>query len=111
MDDKSNVKACFFFLILFLYNEKGSNHRNNSLTLKCAVLIQYEFSALRFLPVKCEKIVKLFFICYFIYCRYFYFFFLRKILKALQHSTRKHLDLGPRGRTRARDDSIGHPFF
>lgn len=109
MDDKSNVKACFFFLILFLYNEKGSNHRNNSLTLKCAVLIQYEFSALRFLPVKCDQIVKLFFICYLL--SLFLFFFLRKILKALQHSTRKHLVLGPRGRTRARDDSIGHPFF
>lgn len=61
MDDKSNVQACFFFLILFLCNEKGSNHRNNSFPLKSAVLHQYEFSALRSLSVKCEKTVKLFF--------------------------------------------------
>lgn len=110
MDDKSNVQACFFFfLILFLCNEKGSNHRNNSFHLKSAVLHQYEFSALRSLPVKYEKTVKLFLIGCFIY--YHYFFFLCKKINALYHSTRKHLVLGPRGRTRARDDSIGHLFF
>lgn len=67
------MKACFFFSVL-LCNEEGI--RNNSLPLKRAVLHQYECSALRSLLVKCEKAVKLFSICCFIYCCYFRGFFL-----------------------------------
>lgn len=53
------MKACF--LILFLSNGKGSNHRDNGLLLNSAVSHQFEFSTLRSLPVKCEKAAELFF--------------------------------------------------
>lgn len=77
VDDKSNGKACFFSLILFFFfwNEKGSNHRTNSLPLECTGLHQDECGALRSSAVKCEKTAKLFCICYFTYCSYFNFIF------------------------------------
>lgn len=102
------MKACF--LILFLSNGKGSHHRDNGLLLNSAVSHQFEFSTLRSLPIKCEKAGKLFFVCYFIYCGYFYYYYFCCGRGAVGHSSRKHPVLGPRGRAGARDDSIGHLF-